>query len=222
MTTVLLVDDQPLVRAGVAMLLSPAPDIEVLGECGDGAEAVEACARLQPDVVLMDVRMPGMDGVEATRALVSGHTDPDHLTKVLVLTTFDDEEALLAILRAGASGFLLKHAAPTDLVTAVRHVANGDAWIDPSVAGTVISSLSSAPGPVEAQRTRIASLTPREHEIFLLLARGMSNAEISGELSLSEATVKTHVSRILMKLGCRDRSQAVVVAYESGIVRPQA
>lgn len=222
MTTVLVVDDQPLVRAGLSMILSAAAGIDVIGECDDGAQALEVVSRIRPDVVLLDMRMPGMDGIETTRLLAGERDDPDDVSAILAVTTFDDENALLAVLRAGAGGFLLKHNAPTDLVTAVRHVAAGEAWIDPSVAGNVIRALGGGPTVLTSAVAAVDSLTRREREILLLVARGCSNAEISEQLGLAAATVKTHVSRILMKGGCRDRAQAVVFAYESGLVRPGA
>ena len=217
---VVLADDQPMVRAGIAMLLSAQPDIEVTAEVSDGAEAVAAAETLHPDIIVMDLRMPGLDGIEATRAITADNAErPDHLVKVLALTTFDDDDMVYGALRAGAQGFLLKHAAPSDLVAAIRRVAAGDAWIDPMVAGKVISALSRYPQSGSSNAT-IEQLTPREREVLALIAEGMSNTEISQRLVLSEATVKTHVSRILMRTGCRDRAQAVVLAFRSGLVSP--
>ncbi len=217
---VVLADDQPMVRAGIAMLLSAQPDIEVSAEVSDGAEAVAAAETLHPDIVVMDLRMPGLDGIEATRAITADNAErPDHLVKVLALTTFDDDDMVYGALRAGAQGFLLKHAAPSDLVSAIRRVAAGDAWIDPMVAGKVISALSHYPQAGTSNAT-IEQLTPREREVLTLIADGLSNTEISQRLVLSEATVKTHVSRILMRTGCRDRAQAVVLAFRSGLVSP--
>ncbi len=217
---VVLADDQPMVRAGIAMLLSAQPDIEVTAEVSDGAEAVAAAEALHPDIIVMDLRMPGLDGIEATRAITADNTErPDHLVKVLALTTFDDDDMVYGALRAGAQGFLLKHAAPADLVSAIRRVAAGDAWIDPMVAGKVISALSRYPQS-GSSNTTIEQLTPREREVLALIAEGLSNTEISHRLVLSEATVKTHVSRILMRTGCRDRAQAVVLAFRSGLVSP--
>jgi len=217
---VLIADDQPLVRAGLGLLLTAQPDIRVVGEAGDGAEAVELADRLRPDVVLMDVRMPRMDGISAVRALCADRAGGDDLTKVLVLTTFDDDEAVYASLSAGASGFLLKHAAPQDLITAVHRVAAGEAWIDPAVAGRVIAALANVQRTVREPARLVALLTPREREVLVLMAHGLSNAEIRDLLVVSEATVKTHVSRIVMKTGSRDRTQAVVHAYRSGLVTP--
>lgn len=219
---VLLVEDQPLVRAGIAMLLASDPDIAVLAEAGDGREAVELAAVHRPDVVVMDVRMPGVDGIEATRRL-SGDVlgDPDRLVKVLVLTTFGDDDAVHGALRAGASGFLLKHAAPRDLLAAIREVAAGRAWIDPAVGRHVIDALvvSSASVPDEDFGRQ---LTPRECEVLALVALGLSNTDIVERLVLSEATVKTHVSRILLKTGSRDRAHLVARAHLSGFVRQRS
>ncbi len=217
---VLVADDQPLVRAGLGLLLAAQPDIRVVGEAGDGVEAVELAERLRPHVVLMDVRMPRMDGITAVRALCADRPAGDELTKVLVLTTFDDDEAVYASLSAGASGFLLKHAAPQDLITAVHRVAAGEAWIDPAVAGRVIAALANVRRTVQEPARLVAVLTPREREVLVLMAHGLSNTEIREKLVVSEATVKTHVSRIVMKTGARDRTQAVVYAYRSGLVNP--
>lgn len=222
--SVVVADDQILVRAGIVMLLTAQPDIVVVGEAADGEQAVDLVKRLKPDVVLMDLQMPRMDGTTATRALTQDvatpETDRDRLTKVLVLTTFADEEFVYAALRAGASGFLLKHAVPQDLIAAVHRVADGDAWIDPAVAGKVIQAL--AAGPQEGQRGasgRIAPLTRREREVLVLMAEGLSNHEIAAQLVVSEATVKTHAARVIMKTGCRDRAQAVALAYQSGLAQ---
>lgn len=216
----IVADDQPLVRAGITMLLRAEPDFEVLAEASDGQEAVELAQAHHPDVVLMDARMPNLDGITATRLITAQNTDPDHLTKVLVLTTFNDDEVVYGALRAGASGFLLKHAAPKDLVTAVRTVAAGEAWIDPAVAGKVIAALASLPTPGQGSPQLLERLTPREREVLALLAYGLSSTEIKDRLVLSEATVKTHIARILLKTGSRDRAQAVVLAYQSGLVTP--
>ncbi len=214
---VLVADDQPLVRAGIAMLLRAEPDLNVVAEVGDGEQAVAQTRTHLPDVVLMDIRMPGTDGIEATRTLTADRADGDRLTRVLVLTTFAEDDAVLGALRAGASGFLLKHAAPKDLITAVRRVAAGEAWIDPAVAGQVIAMLGRLPEPGPAGAGPLDPLTPREREVLLLIAEGLSNNEIRQRLVLSEATVKTHVSRILMKTGSRDRAQAVAMAYRCGL-----
>lgn len=215
-------DDQPLVRAGIAMLLSAEPDFEVIGEACDGGQAVDLAHALRPDLVLMDARMPTVDGITATRRITTAGTSPDHLTRVLMLTTFNDDDVVYGALRAGASGFLLKRAVPQDLITAVRTVVCGGAWIDPAVAGSVIAALAAAPtlGP-EACRL-IDRLTRREREVLTLLAQGLSSAEIKDRLVLSEATVKTHIARILIKTGSRDRARAVVLAYQSGLVATPA
>jgi DNA-binding NarL/FixJ family response regulator len=221
-TRVLIADDQPLMRTGFRMILNAEPDIEVVGEAVDGLEAVEQAARVRPDVVLMDIRMPRMDGIEATRRLAGAEAqDP---TRVLILTTFDLDEHVLSALRAGASGFLLKDAPPEDLVDAIRVVARGDALLAPSVTRRLLDRFaSSLPDPDELGPPKeLVTLTARELEVFRLLARGLSNAEIAEELVVSETTVKTHVARVLMKLDLRDRVQAVVLAYETGIVRPHS
>jgi len=215
---VLIVDDQALIRAGFRMILEAQPDIEVVGEAADGDAAVRVSGRLRPDIVLMDVRMPGLDGLEATRRILDGsdRTPP----RVVILTTFDLDEYVYAALQAGASGFLLKDVTPEHLVGAVRTVALGDALLAPSITRRLVERFarpaSRPPGAPDA----IQTLTTREHDVFLLVARGMSNAEIAADLVVSEATVKTHVASILSKLDLRNRAQAVVVAYESGIVRP--
>lgn len=214
---VLLADDQDLVRAGFRVILGMEDDIEVTGEAGDGLAAVDLATRLRPDVVLMDVQMPGIDGLEATRRIL-GAADAGAEVKVVILTTFDREDYLFEALRAGASGFLLKNASPEDLVDAVRVVARGDALLSPEVTRRVIARFSTAARPVPAHRP--PELTDREFEVLVQLARGASNAEIAAELYLGEATVKTHVSRVLTKLGLRDRTHAVVFAYERGIVAP--
>lgn len=217
--TVVLADDQPMVRAGVRMLLSVDPAIQVVGEASDGHEAIAAVERLRPDVIVMDLRMPGTDGTEATRRIVAEqeHT-PDALTRVLVLTTFDEDADVYAALRAGASGFLLKHASADVLATAIRRGAEGESWLDPAVVGRVIRALRLPPGPDGAAVAAV--LTPREWEVLTLVAEGLSNAELCDRLFLSEATVKTHVARVLMKTGSRDRAAAVALAYRSGFVRP--
>ncbi|WP_414936195.1 response regulator [Amycolatopsis sp. cmx-11-51] len=209
---VVIADDQALVRTGLRMILDNAEDIDVVGEAGDGAEAVELVAELDPDVVLMDIRMPGMDGVEATAAIAA-----DHRARVLVLTTFDLDEYVYAALRAGASGFLLKDALAPDLLSGVRVVASGEATLAPTVTRRLLDRVVTGL-PVPSPDDRLALLTGREHEVLQQLARGLSNAEIAGVLFLSPGTVKTHVGRILSKLGLRDRVQAVVFAYESGMI----
>ena len=217
--TVVVAEDEALVRAGCVMLLNAAPDIEVIGQAGDGAEAVELAHALRPDVVLMDLRMPGMDGVAATSAITGpraagGAPAPT----VLVLTTFNEETAVQQALAAGASGFLLKHAAPADLITAIRHCAAGDGWLDPSVIGSVIGALRRA-GPREhAAPSALATLTPREREVLAQMAEGRSNAESSAQLFVSDATTRTHVGGVIAKTGSRDRTQAVVLAYQSGLM----
>jgi DNA-binding NarL/FixJ family response regulator len=217
---VLLVDDQALIRAGFRMILEAEEDIEVVGECADGTQAIDSVARLKPDVVLMDIRMPEMDGIEATRRIVERGGDPP--VRVLMLTTFDLDEYVYDALRAGASGFLLKDVPADQLVAGIRMIAQGEALLAPSVTRRLIAEFSrSAPGRTEAPAT-LEELTPRELEVFKLLARGLSNAELAAELVVSETTVKTHVARVLMKLGVRDRVQAVVLAYESGLVSPGA
>lgn len=215
MLRVLLADDQDLVRAGFRVILGMEDDIEVAGEAGDGLAAVDLAVRLRPDVVLMDVQMPGIDGLEATRRVLSTVE-----TRVVILTTFDREDYLFEALRAGASGFLLKNAAPEDLVDAVRVVARGDALLSPEMTRRVIERF--AVGVPSAPAHRPPELTDREFEVLVQLARGASNSEIAAELYLGEATVKTHVSRVLTKLGLRDRTHAVVFAYERGIVAPGA
>ena len=215
--SVLLVDDQELMRMGLTMVLGAHEDIDVVGEAADGASAVAAASRLSPDVVLMDVRMPGLDGVSATERI----TAADPSVKVLVMTTFDLDEHLLGALRAGASGFLLKDTPPEDLVSAVRSVAAGDAVVSPKVTKRLLSRLVTDDRPAPpTDSAALESLTAREREVLELIASGRSNAEIAAVLVLSEATVKTHVGRVLMKLGLRDRVQAVVLAYESGLVIP--
>lgn len=225
MTTVLLVDDQELVRAGFRIILQSEPGIEVVGEAANGADGIRLAARLNPDVICMDVQMPGMDGLEATRAIVA---DAGITSQVLILTTFDRDDYLFEALSAGASGFLLKTASPENLVEAVQVLARGDALLSPSVTRRVIEqfganpsatgSIPTAPVAVVPQRTALAHLTDRESGVLGLLAQGRSNAEIATELFVGEATVKTHVSNVLTKLGVRDRIQAVVYAYEHGFV----
>ncbi len=215
---VLIVDDQVLVRTGFRMILEAEPDLEVVGEASDGIEAVSQARALKPDVVLMDVRMPEVDGIEATRQLL-GSGDAE--AKVVMLTTFDMDEYVYEALRAGASGFLLKDVPPEQLVAGIRAVASGDALLAPSVTRRVIEEfVRRPPDSVRAQPERLSELTARELEVLKLIARGLSNAEIAKELFVSETTVKTHVAHVLMKLNLRDRVQAVVLAYESGLVQP--
>ena len=211
---VLIADDQALVRTGFRKILESEPDIEVVGEAADGAEAIERAALLRPDVVLMDIRMPRVDGLEATRRLAGS-------TRVLILTTFDVNEYVYEALRAGASGFLLKDTEAAQLVTGVRVVAEGESLLAPSITRRLIERFARQPLP-SARPEALEELTPRELEILGLVARGMSNAEIAQELVLGAATVKTHVARILRKLDLRDRVQAVVLAYETGLVQPRS
>ncbi len=213
--SVLVVDDQRLVRAGFRVILDLEPDITVVGEAGDGHEAIMLATRLRPTVVLMDVRMPGMDGLTAARAIIAGT-----VSRVLMLTTFDSDEYVYTALRAGASGFLLKDTPSQHLVTAVRSVAAGDALIDPTITRRLIQQFVRATRPSTAVPEQLAALTPREREVLRVIAQGLSNAEIARDLTVEENTVKTHVGRILTKLGLRDRVQAVVLAYESGFVVP--
>jgi DNA-binding NarL/FixJ family response regulator len=216
MIRVLVADDQAMVRAGFRMILDAEPDIEIVAEAGDGAEAVELASRFTTDVVLMDIRMPKVDGIEATRRLL----DRTRSTHVLMLTTFDHNEYVYEALRAGASGFLLKDAPPERLVEAIRIVASGEALLAPSITRRVIEEFARRPPAHDGLPPELRELTAREVEVLGLIARGHSNAEIAKELFLGETTVKTHVARILQKLGLRDRVQAVVLAYETGLVEP--
>ncbi|MGY1709390.1 response regulator [Geodermatophilus sp. SYSU D00758] len=213
---VVLVDDQAMVRTGLRMVLAAEPDIEVVGEAADGAAGVRVVTETRPDVVLLDIRMPGVDGLEAARRIVAAGLR----TRVVVLTTFDEDDHVAAALRAGVSGFLLKVAPPEDLVAAVRTVAAGQGLLDPAVTLRVIESFAAAPAPDPQRAEALAGLTERETDVLALVAAGLSNAEIAARLHLGEATVKTHVSRLLLKLGLRDRVQAVAFAYESGLVTP--
>lgn len=215
---VLVVDDQAMVRAGFAALLDAQPDLQVVGQAADGAEAVRVAEATAPDVVLMDVRMPVLDGIEATRAILAA--GGAHAPRVVMLTTFDVDDHVLDALRAGASGFLLKDALPEDLVEAVRVVARGDALLAPSVTRRLIERFAARPAGGSALGAAIDPLTERERQVLHEVARGRSNREIAAALVIAEQTVKTHVSRVLTKLGLRDRAQAVVVAYESGLVVP--
>jgi DNA-binding NarL/FixJ family response regulator len=215
---VLIADDQALVRAGFRMILDAEDDLDVVGEAADGLEAVEAARRLQPDVVLMDIRMPELDGIEATRRVLAAADDGS--VRVLMLTTFDLNEYVYDALRAGASGFLLKDVPPEQLAEGIRVVAGGDALLAPSITRRLIQEFAQAGPPSGPPPKGLDELTPRELEVFRLVARGLSNAEIAAALIVSETTVKTHVARLLMKLGLRDRVQAVVLAYEAGIAVP--
>jgi DNA-binding NarL/FixJ family response regulator len=215
---VFLVDDQALVRAGFRMLIDAQPDMEVVGEADDGRAALEALAVTSADLVLMDVRMPQLDGVEATRRLLAG---PGDAPKVIVLTTFDLDEHVFAALRAGASGFLLKDARPEDLLAAIRAVLSGDAVVAPSATRRLLDHVADALPDATGEDPRLERLTPREREVLVEVARGRSNAEIAADLFMAEATVKTHVGRLLTKLGQRDRVQLAVFAYDVGLVRPR-
>ena len=218
---IVLADDQPLVRQGISMLLGAESDMEVVGEAADGAEAVAQVEKHRPDIVIMDVRMPGMDGIEATRRIIREQPgNPDQMAKVLVLTTFDEDAALYGTLRAGASGYMLKHAAPSELVNAIRRVNEGDAWIDPGVASKVLDTLREMATDNPEGRPSLDMLTPREIDVLTELSDGATNTELSKRMVLSEATVKTHISRMLMKTGCHDRAQLVALAYRSGLVQP--
>ncbi|MFY1622908.1 response regulator [Micromonospora sp. WMMD723] len=215
---VVIVDDQALVRAGFRMVLDSQPDLTVVGEAIDGADALRVLAGVEADVVVMDLRMPTMDGVEATRRICAASTDGR--PRVLVLTTFDTEADAFAALRAGASGFLLKNVPPEELLAAIRVVAQGDSVVAPSITRRLLDRFADRLGPAPAQDPRLAQLTDREREILLLVAQGLANAEIAARVHVAEATVKTHVGRILAKLQLRDRVQVVVLAYESGLVTP--
>jgi DNA-binding NarL/FixJ family response regulator len=218
MTRVLIADDQPLVRVGLRKILDFEPDVEVVGEAGDGEDAVRQTARSAPDVVLMDIRMPVLDGIEATRRITAAHPD----TRVLILTTFGLDGYVYESLRAGASGFMLKDAPPEEIVGAVRIVARGEALLAPAVTRSVIEEFARQPAatPHRPPPAPLAELTPREREVLDLMLGGLSNPEICARLFISDATAKTHVARILQKLGVRDRVQAVIYGYENGIVVP--
>jgi DNA-binding NarL/FixJ family response regulator len=214
--SVVLADDEAMVRAGFRMILESEPDIEVVGEAESGEQASETVRRLRPDVVLMDIQMPGGDGLEATRRITAS---PDLASRVVILTTFERDAYVFDALRAGASGFLLKNSSPEDLIHAVRVVAAGDALLAPSVTQRIIQQFAQRPVN-SALAERLESLTQREHEVLVKLAGGNSNAELASELFVTEGTIKTHVSSVLSKLGLRDRVQAVILAYESGLVTP--
>jgi DNA-binding NarL/FixJ family response regulator len=218
MTRVLIADDDDLMRAGLAELLSGDPSMEILGEATTGREAVERACRLGPDVVLMDVRMPDLDGIEATRELTRAAPD----IRVLILTTFEQDDYVFGALRAGASGFLVKRTRPEELIAAVHTIAAGDSLLSPSVTGRVIDRMAQQPTPELAAEAKLDELTPREREVLGLVARGLSNREIATELVVEESTIRSHVKRVLMKLGLRDRVQIVIFAYETGVNRPAA
>jgi DNA-binding NarL/FixJ family response regulator len=217
MIRVLIADDQELVRTGFRVILNAEPDLEVVGEARDGRETIEAVSALSPEVVLMDIRMPNLDGIEATRRIARGKRPP----RVLILTTFDLDEYVYEALRAGASGFLLKDAGADELLHAVRVVAAGEALLAPSITRRLIEDYARRP-PAREQPAAVTELTPRELEVLRLIARGLSNGDIARELVVGDATVKTHVARIFAKLDLHDRAQAVVLAYESGLVQPGA
>ncbi len=216
MTRVLIADDDDLMRAGLVELLSGEPEIEIVGEASTGREAVERARRLHPDVVLMDVRMPDLDGIEATREL----TRAAPRARVLILTTFEQDDYVFGALRAGASGFLLKRARPEELVAAVHTIARGDSLLSPSVTRRVIDRMAQQPIPELADQAKLAELTPREREVLELVARGLSNREIATELVVEESTIRSHIKRILMKLELRSRVQIAIFAYETGVNRP--
>jgi DNA-binding NarL/FixJ family response regulator len=213
---VLIADDDDLMRAGLVELLTADPSIEIVGQAATGREAVQLTRRLAPDVVLMDIRMPDVDGIEATRELASAAP----LTKVLIVTTFEQDDYIFGALRAGASGFLLKRTRPEELIAAVHTVAAGDSLLSPSVTRRVIDRMAQQPTPELGDQTKVEGLTPRERDVLQQMARGLSNREIAAVLVVEESTVRTHVKRILMKLNLRDRVQAVIFAYESGLNRP--
>jgi DNA-binding NarL/FixJ family response regulator len=217
MIRVLIVDDDDLMRAGLTELLANDPTIEIVGQASTGREAVERVARLAPEVVLMDVRMPDLDGIAATREL--SRTAPD--ARILILTTFEQDDYVFGALRAGASGFLLKRTRPEDLIAAVHTIAAGDSLLSPSVTRRVIDRMAQQPTPDLTDHTRLDELTPREHEVLQHIARGLSNKEIATALVVEQSTIRTHVKRILMKLHLRDRVQAVIFAYETGLNQPR-
>jgi len=216
MTRVIIADDDDLMRAGLIELLTIDPSIEIVGEAATGQQALDRTLRLDPDVVLMDVRMPDLDGIEATRRLAAAGSR----AKILILTTFEQDDYVFTALRAGASGFLLKRTRPEDLIAAVHVVAAGEALLSPSVTRRVVDRMAQQPTPDFADTSAVTTLTPREREVLAALARGMSNREIATALIVEETTVRTHVKRVLMKLQLRDRVQAVIFAYEHGLVRP--
>jgi DNA-binding NarL/FixJ family response regulator len=217
MTRVLIADDDDLMRAGLVELLTADPTIEIVGQAATGRQAVERTCRLAPDVVLMDVRMPDLDGIAATRQLSKAAPD----TRVLVLTTFEQDDYIFGALRAGASGFLLKRTRPEELIAAVHTIAAGDSLLSPSVTRRVVDRMAQQPTPDLADQARLQELTPREREVLTLIATGLSNREIAAALVVEESTIRTHVKRVLMKLGLRDRIQAVIFSYETGVNRPR-
>jgi DNA-binding NarL/FixJ family response regulator len=215
---VVIADDQALVRSGFSVIVGSAPDLEVVGEAGDGSAALDLVRSTVPDVVLMDIRMPEMDGLEATRLIKADPSTAD--VRVLILTTFDLDEYVYDALRAGASGFLLKDTLPEDLLAAVRVVAAGEALLSPRITRRLIEEFAARPDPSAASQAPVTGLTEREQEVLGLVAKGLSNAEIAAELIMSPATAKTHVSRLLTKLGARDRTELVIIAYETGVAIP--
>jgi RNA polymerase sigma factor (sigma-70 family) len=217
-TQVLIADDDDLMRAGLVELFSGEPDIEIVGQASTGREAVDRARRIDPDVVLMDVRMPDLDGLEATRRL----TRSAPRARVLILTTFEQDDYIFGALRAGASGFLLKRSRPEELIAAVHTIASGDSLLSPSVTRRVIDRMAQQPAPELAEQAKLEELTPREREVLELVARGLSNREIAAELVVEESTIRSHIRRILMKLELRDRVQIVIFAYETGVNRPAA
>ena len=218
MIRVLVADDQALVRGAICLLVDTARDLEVVGEAATGAEAVEIAAAQKPDVLLMDIRMPEMDGIEATRQITASEQTAG--VRVLILTTFDLDDYVYAALRAGASGFLLKDTPPADLLTAIRVIAAGDALLAPAVTRRLIAEFTRRPQPGQHPVTALDGVTDREREVLTLIGRGLSNAEIAQALHITMATAKTHISRLLAKLGARDRAQLVIVAYETGLIQP--
>ncbi|MGH3886557.1 MAG: response regulator [Pseudonocardiaceae bacterium] len=221
MIRVVVVDDQPIVRSGIAMLVNAEEDITIVAEAVDGQDALTQARTQRPDVILMDVRMPGTDGVEATRAVIDeGLTAQNgQPIRVIILTTYHLDDAVYAALRAGASGFLLKDAAPTEIVAAIRAVAGGKAWLDPAVTRRLIDEFATRPEQHTHTPAQMAQLTPREREVLILMAKGLSNADIAGQLSISEATVRTHLAHVMTKLGVRDKAQAVIAAYQTRLVQ---
>jgi DNA-binding NarL/FixJ family response regulator len=219
MIRVVLIDDQPLIRTGLRVLIADTPDLEVVGEAGNGDEATELVTRLRPDVAVMDIRMPGSDGIEATQRITAG---PEARTRVLILTTFDEDDHVYGALRAGASGFLVKDMQLETILDGIRVVAAGDALIAPSVTRRLIAEFAVRPEPAPVRRAAVTGITEREREVLTLVGRGLSNAEIAGKLSISVATAKAHVARLFTKLDARDRVHLVILAYETGLISPSA